>query len=404
MSERQENDLDRMLDQLPVATARTLGRALGGSDLSAEELIPLFSSEGDDEQALFATAHSLRIQAVGYVSTYVVNRNINFTNICYNHCRFCAYSRPRSSRESFSLTINEVVRQAREAHELGATEVCIQAGLSPDLDASFYPRLCRVIRKSIPEIHIHGCSPQEVVHWSRQAGSTIRDYLAELKDSGLNSLPGTSAEILDDDIRAAISPRRISSQEWIDVIGTAHSLGLRTSATIMYGHIEGARERCLHLLRLRDLQRRTGGFTELVPLSLISDPAKPERRRLKRAIGIKDVLKMHAIARLALAKDLPNIQVSWVKEGLEAAQVCLRSGANDLGGTLMNESISASAGAKNGELMRPGELRAAIRAAGFIPAQRDTLYRIRRQFDNPAEDPVDPLDKGQAVGHVQVQV
>ena len=389
-----EGDLDRRLDRLSLASARILSRALGGSDLSVEELTQLFSWKGADEQALFAAAHSFRIRLAGLISTYVVNRNINFTNICYNHCRFCAYSRPRSSGEAFSLTIDEVVRQAREAYELGATEVCIQAGLSPDLDASFYPRLCRMIHDSLPEIHIHGCSPQEVVHWSREAGKTIHEYLVELKDSGLNSLPGTSAEILDDGIRAAISPRRISTREWIEVIETAHALGVRTSATIMYGHIEGARERSLHLLQLRDLQRRTGGFTEFVPLSLVSaSPAGQARPfKLHRSLQANDVLKMHAIARLALGKDVANIQVSWVKEGLEVAQACLRDGANDLGGTLMNESISSSAGAKNGELKRPRELRAAIRAAGFIPAQRDTLYRVLRRFDDPAEDPVDPLD------------
>jgi len=383
------------LNRLPVETARILSQALDGSDLSADQLTSLFTLEGHAAEVLFQVANFLRMKVVGCLSTYVVNRNINFTNICYNHCRFCAYSRPESSREAFSLSIEEVVRRAEEAHELGATEVCIQAGLSPDLDASFYPQLCRTIRVSLPKIHIHGCSPQEVVHWSRDAGRTIREYLTELKDSGLNSLPGTSAEILDDDIRVTISPRRISTREWTKVIETAHSLGLRTSATIMYGHIEGLRERCLHLLHLRDLQRRTGGFTEFVPLSLVSDSTGPYRRRLKlnRSLGTSDVVKMHAIARLALGRDVLNIQVSWVKEGLEVAKACLCAGANDLGGTLMNESISSSAGAKNGELMRPGELRAAIRAVGFIPAQRDTLYRVLRQFDDPAEDPVDPLDK-----------
>ncbi len=384
------DDLNRSLGRLPVKTARILSRALGGSDLSAEELTSLFGLEGADAETLFSAAHFLRAQALGCVATYVVNRNINFTNVCYNHCHFCAYSRPRSSSEAFSLSVEEVLRLAAEAHGLGATEVCIQAGLSPDLDASFYPRLCRMIRDFLPDIHIHGCSPQEVVHWSRQAGRTIREYLVELKDSGLDSLPGTSAEILDDRVRTMISPRRISTEEWTGVIETAHSLGLRTSATIMYGHIEGPMKRALHLCLLRDLHRRTGGFTEFVPLSLVADSTR--QLKLKRSLGTSDVLKMHAIARLALGKDIPNIQVSWVKEGLEVAKACLRGGANDLGGTLMNESISSSAGAKNGELMRPCELRTAIREAGFIPAQRDTLYRILRRFDDPAADPVDPLD------------
>jgi len=384
------SELDRTVSGLSARTSGILDRALEGTDLSAEDLTWLLGLEGAEADALFAVAHFLRTEAVGCISNFVVNRNINFTNICYNHCRFCAYSRPKSSREAFSLPIEEVLRQAQEAHKLGATEVCIQAGLSPDLDASFYRRLCRMIRRSLPDLHIHGCSPQEVVHWSREVGRTVREYLTELKDAGLNSLPGTSAEILDDRIRAAISPRRISTREWTQVIETAHSLGLRTSATIMYGHIEGYRERALHLLHIRDLQRRTGGFTEFVPLSLVSD--SDGALGLTRSLSTSDVLKMHAVARLALGKDLKNIQVSWVKEGLEVAKACLRAGANDLGGTLMNESISSSAGAKNGELMRPCELRAAIRAAGFIPAQRDTLYRIVRRFDDPALDPVDPLD------------
>jgi len=389
-----EIELDRSLEWLPVETSKILRRALEGSDLSAEELTTLFALEGVASDALLATAHFLRTQAVGQICTYIVNRNINFTNICYNHCHFCAYSRPRSSGEAFSLSADEVLRLAKEAHELGATEVCIQAGLSPELDASFYPRLCRIIRKSLADIHIHGCSPQEVVHWSREAGRTIREYLSELKDSGLDSLPGTSAEILDDGIRAIISPRRLSTQEWTQVIETAHLIGLPTTATIMYGHIERPLFRARHLVHVRDLQRRTGGFTEFVPLSLVADATDAQGRpvRLNRALQITDVLKMHAIARLALQRDIPNIQVSWVKEGLETAKVCLRGGANDLGGTLMNESISSSAGATNGELKRPCELRAAIRAAGSVPAQRDTLYRILRRFDDPAEDPVDPLD------------
>ncbi|MFB3904353.1 MAG: 5-amino-6-(D-ribitylamino)uracil--L-tyrosine 4-hydroxyphenyl transferase CofH [Acidobacteriota bacterium] len=397
---RSESDLDRILTGLPLQTARVLSRALAGSDLSADDLMSLFALEGTEAEALFAVAHFQRIQGAGFISTYVVNRNINFTNICYNHCRFCAYSRSRFSPDAFSLSLDEILRQAEEAYRLGATEVCIQAGLSPDLDASFYPRLCRMIRESLPDIHIHGCSPQEVMYWSREAGRSMRDYLIELKDSGLNSLPGTSAEILDDDIRAMISPRRITTREWMDVVKTAHSLGLRTSATIMYGHVENPRERSLHLLRLRDLQRTSGGFTEFVPLSLVSDSngGRGRRLRLKRSIGNSDVFKMHAIARLALGKEVPNIQVSWVKEGVETAKACLRAGANDLGGTLMNESISSSAGAKNGELMRPCELRAAIRAAGFVPAQRDTLYRLIRRFDNPADDPIDPLDRSEPAG------
>jgi len=386
--------LETKLRSLPSATATVLDKALAGQDLDADDLTHLFGLNDLEVCALFATANLLKTRVHDRAATYVVNRNINFTNVCYNACRFCAYNRPRSSPEAFLMSAPEIARLALEARDLGATEVCVQAGLSPDLDSSFYPRLLHAIRDAAPDIHIHACSPQEEVYWSEKAGQSIRDYLIELKASGLDSLPGTSAEILVDPIRSAISPKRITTAKWLEVIQTAHSLGLPTTATIMYGHIESHRERALHLIQIRDQQRRSHGFTEFVPLSFIASSRQARRRNpLIRSVQTLDVLKMHAIARLALWKDIPNIQTSWVKEGLEIATLCLRVGANDLGGTLINESIAASAGANNGQMMRPCDLRTAIRTSGSTPAQRDTLYRILRSFEDPASDPIDPLDR-----------
>jgi 7,8-didemethyl-8-hydroxy-5-deazariboflavin synthase CofH subunit len=389
--------LDRAFAQ--ARDRRALGlleKALAGSDLDEYEVVLLFRLEGTDLAALFAAAHALRLSQAAEVTTYVVNRNINFTNICYNHCRFCAYSRPGSDPDAFFLGADEIVHRAEEAKALGATELCLQAGLAPDLEGSFYPQLCSVLRRSLPDMHIHAFSPQEIVSGARKAALAVPDYLEELKSAGLNSIPGTSAEILDDEIRLLLSPRRINVEEWTQVISSAHRAGLPSSATIMYGHIETSSHRARHLLKLRDLQRATGGFTEFVPLSLISmsgpPPVPGAGDRLLRRLTAQEVLKMHAIARLTLGRDLRNLQVSWVKEGRDLAQLCLRAGANDLGGTLIDERISSSAGGTNGPLMRPRELRRIIREAGFVPAQRTTLYEILRRFDDPAADPHEPLD------------
>ena len=339
------------------STGRILGRCLEGQDLVEEEITILFGASGIDYHALLATADELRRQRVGNIVTYVVNRNINFTNVCVKRCSFCAFSRTYRSDEGYYLPMPEILRRARQARDYGATEVCIQAGLPPDMQGDLYIRICRAVKEAVPELHIHAFSPEEILYGSQRSGIAIPQYLKELKDAGIGSLPGTSAEILDDEVRNRISPGRISTAQWIEVISSAHSLGIPTTSTIMYGHVETSLHCARHLLLLRDLQRQCGGFTEFVPLSFVHTEAPMFMEGLAKevrpgATGI-EVLRMHAISRLVLDRDIPNIQVSWVKEGLKLSQACLAAGANDLGGTLINESISTAAGSTHGQLVRP---------------------------------------------------
>src|SRR5881409_4372703 len=361
-----------------------LARALDGHEVSVEDGIALTRVEGRDLHALTLVADELRRQQAGDVVTYVVNRNINFTNVCIKHCTFCAFSRDHREEEGYFLPVAEVVRRAQEARDLGATEVCIQAGLPPKLDGRYYIDLTHAITAALPRLHIHAFSPEEVLYGSVRPGLPIREYLSELKAAGLGTLPGTSAEILDQAIRDRISRGRITVDQWVEVITTAHALGIRTTSTIMYGHVETPAHWVRHMALLRDIQKDTGGFTEFVPLSLIHQEAPMYRRGLvpdvrQGATGI-EVVKLHALARLMLGASLRNIQSSWVKEGPKLAQLLLDAGANDLGGTLINESISTSAGAQYGQLVGPAELRRLVRDAGRIPAQRDTLYAIVQTY------------------------
>jgi 7,8-didemethyl-8-hydroxy-5-deazariboflavin synthase CofH subunit len=287
------------------------------------------------------------------------------------------------------------VRRAREAWDLGATEVCIQAGLPPKLDGRFYIDLTRALKSALPGMHLHAFSPEEVLYGSVRSGLPIKDYLSELKDAGLGTLPGTSAEILDQAIRDRIARGRITVDQWVEVITTAHALGIRTTSTIMYGHVETPAHWVRHMALLRDIQKDTGGFTEFVPLSLIHSEAPMYSKNLVEGVrpgatGV-EVIRMHALARVMLGPVLRNIQASWVKEGPKLAQALLGAGANDLGGTLINESISTSAGASYGQLVGPAELRRWIRDAGRVPAERDTLYRIVREYKD-GDDPRTELD------------
>ena len=375
---------------------RILGGLLDGGELSVEEGLRLAEVSGRDFQALTLVADEMRRRQAGDVVTYVVNRNINFTNVCIKHCTFCAFSRDHREEEGYFLPMDEVVRRALEAWEMGATEVCIQAGLPPKLDGSYYLDLCRAIKAAVPEMHLHAFSPEEILYGSTRSGMPIPEYLGVLKQAGLGTLPGTSAEILDQEIRDVIARGRITVEQWVEVITSAHAQGIRTTSTIMYGHVERPDHWIRHMNLLRSIQKDTGGFTEFVPLSLIHQEAPMYRRGLvpgvrPGATGI-EVVKMHALARLFLGPTFRNIQASWVKEGPKLAQCLLAAGANDMGGTLINESISTSAGAGYGQLVPPAELRRLIRDAGRIPAQRSTEYELVRVYGAEEDTEDSPLD------------
>src|SRR5215510_508857 len=377
-----------LLDKIDPALRAILARALEGQEISWHDGLRLCQTNGTEFQATIAAADELRRRQVGEIVTYVINRNINFTNVCVKHCGFCAFSRTYRSEQGYLLPLNEILRRVGEAAEMGATEVCIQAGLPPDMDGNFYVELTAAVKKNFPDVHIHAFSPEEVLYGATRSGTSIHDYLAELKAAGLGSLPGTSAEILDQEIRDVISPGRITVEQWIDVITTAHSLGIPTTSTIMYGHLETTAHWVKHMNLLRDIQHDTHGFTEFVPLSMIHQEAPMYHHRLVDRLrpgpSGTEVVKMHAVARLMLGASFKNIQSSWVKEGPRLAQYLLTAGANDVGGTLMNESISTSAGAQYGQLVGPRELRRLIRDAGRTPAQRKTNYDLLKVFS--AED------------------
>jgi 7,8-didemethyl-8-hydroxy-5-deazariboflavin synthase CofH subunit len=395
MSTGDAGNLGGALDGAAPTVRRILARALDGAEVSAADGLTLATARGRDLGALTAAADELRRRQVGDVVTFVVNRNVNFTNVCIKHCTFCAFSRDHRQEEGYFLPVEEVVRRAQEAWDLGATEVCIQAGLPPKLDGRHYIDLCRALKRALPELHLHAFSPEEVLYGSIRSGLSIRDYLAELKAAGLGTLPGTSAEILDQEVRDRIARGRITVEQWIEVITTAHRLGIRTTSTIMYGHVETPAHWVRHLTLLRAIQQDTGGFTEFVPLSLVHSEAPMWSKRL--VPGVRpgatgaEVVVMHALARVLLGASIRNIQASWVKEGPKVAQILLDAGANDLGGTLINESISTSAGAAYGQLVPPGELKRLVRDAGRVPAQRDTVYQVLRRYDGP-EDEASPLD------------
>ena len=389
-----QNSLDALLSGVTPAVGHILDRALAGEDITVEEATRLFDASGTDLLVMTAAADYLRKTTVGDVVTYVVNRNINFTNVCVKACGFCACSRGHLREEGYFLPLEEVIQRAREARELGATEVCVQAGLAPGIDGWYYVKLCKAIKEALPELHIHGFSPEEVLNGSTLTGVSVRDYLSALKDAGVGSLPGTSAEILVDEVRDQISPGRIPTAKWVELIQTAHALGIPTTSTIMYGHIENSHHKAVHLEILRDIQKRTGGITEFVPLSFVYEETPIYHR--KRIPGLRtgasgaEVMKMYAVSRLMLNKWIPNLQVSWVKEGPKLSQISLMAGANDFGGTLINESISTAAGAGYGQLMKPSQFRNMIREMGRIPAERSTTYNRIRIFESE-ENPVDLL-------------
>ncbi len=391
----QVENLGAIIGGIRPETAAVLDRALSGEDITSEEAVVLFGAEGQEYNAMVMTADELRRRTVGDIVTYVVNRNINFTNVCIKGCGFCAFSRDFREDEGYLLPTEEIIRRAKEAWDYGATEVCVQAGLPPKMEGDLYIRLCEALKKELPDMHIHGFSPEEVLYGSIRSEWTIRQYLTELKAAGVGSLPGTSAEVLDQELRDKISPGRITVDQWTEVITTAHELGIPTTSTVMFGFLETPIQLAKHMDLIRGIQQQTGGITEFVPLSFVHTEAPMFMKGLVDDVrpgptGI-EVIKMHAIARIMLNNWIPNIQASWVKEGPRMSQLLLTAGVNDLGGTLINESISTAAGAQHGQLMRPSEFRRMIRQAGRIPAERYTTYKTRRVFSDTDQE-LDPLD------------
>jgi FO synthase subunit 2 len=343
---------------------------------------------------------------VGENVTYVVNRNINFTNVCIKRCGFCAFSRDFRQEEGYFLPTEEILRRAKEAWRLGATEICIQAGLPPKMDGSLYIEICRAIKKELPDIHIHAFSPEEVLYGALRSEVSVEEYLRMLKEAGVGSLPGTAAEILDQKMRDQISPGRISAKDWIRVVKLAHSLHIPTTSTVMYGHVESSLHKARHLEVLKEIQKGTHGFTEFVPLSFVHNEAPMYNNdnnknnhyngampNMRPGPSGNEVMKMHAVSRIMLNGYINNIQVSWVKEGARMSQLLLAAGANDFGGTLMNESISTAAGAQYGQLMKPKYLHSIIREAGRVPAQRTTLYTLIKVFGPEPRESESSLDK-----------
>ncbi|HEY3911406.1 MAG TPA: bifunctional FO biosynthesis protein CofGH [Stellaceae bacterium] len=359
--------------------AAILDRAAAGEGLSEGEIVQLFQARGPAFAEVCRAADELRRRVNGDTVSYVVTRNINYTNVCYFRCQFCAFSKGKLSENlrgrPYDLDLPEIRRRVEEAWERGATEVCLQGGIHPEYTGATYLSVCRAIKEAVPDIHIHAFSPLEIWQGAKTLGRTLSEFLAELKEAGLSSLPGTAAEILDDEIRAIICPDKIKTAEWLQVMEAAHEVGLRATTTVMYGHVDRYEHWARHLLRIRALQARTGGFTEFVPLPFV--PMETPiylKGRARRGATWREAVLMHAVARLALHPLITNIQTSWVKMGSGGAAFCLDAGANDLGGTLMNESITRAAGAVHGQEMPPEAMEALIRGLGRIPRQRTTLY------------------------------
>ncbi|MGI8719609.1 MAG: 5-amino-6-(D-ribitylamino)uracil--L-tyrosine 4-hydroxyphenyl transferase CofH [Nitrososphaeraceae archaeon] len=391
--------LESILRDIDPVISDILNQSLDSKNISIKQAIELFQTRGTEMIMTAIVADNLRRKAVGDNVTFVINRNINFTNVCIKRCGFCAYSRDFRNEESYFLPTEEVVRRAKEAWNLGATEICIQAGLPPKMDGFLYVDICKAIKKELPNIHIHAFSPEEIMYGSYRSGLSVKEYLRMLKESGLGSLPGTAAEILDQDVRDLISPGRITVADWINVITTAHKLKIPTTSTIMYGHVETMEDRAKHLDLLRSIQKQTNGFTEFVPLSFVHKEAPMYNNNLVKGIAPgptgQDVIKMHAISRIMLNNFINNIQVSWVKEGAKMAQLLIEAGVNDFGGTLINESISTSAGSEFGQLMRPKEIRSLIQSVGRVPAQRNSVYGIIKVYDGINDENESLLDSAE---------
>jgi FO synthase len=384
----------------PVASA--LAQVHAGAELDEDGVTALFEARGADLGAVLDAADALRREVCGDEVSYVVTRNVNYTNVCYFRCGFCAFSKGKLAANlrgaPYVVPLEEIVRRAREAWDRGAVEICLQGGIHPAFTGETYLEICAAVKEALPDLHVHAFSALEVWQGAATLGLPLDDYLERLRDVGLASLPGTAAEILDDGVRRTLCPDKVTTGQWLEVHDAAHRVGLRSTTTIMYGSVEGPRSWARHLLELRDQQRRSGGYTEFVPLPFVHMEAPIFLKgRARPGPTYREALLMHAVGRLALHPWITNVQASWVKLGIEGAQASLRAGANDLGGTLMNESISRAAGAAHGQEMPPERMEEAIRAIGRVPRQRTTLYgtpgaeRTRHSYGAPPlREPLNP--------------
>jgi FO synthase len=365
--------------RVPDDLAAILDRAFAGDDLGEADVVRLFRARGEELDAVTHAADTLRRDVNGDTVTFVVNRNINYTNVCYFRCQFCAFSKGKLSENlrgrPYDLPLEEIQRRAVEAWERGGTEVCMQGGIHPDYTGQTYLDIVAAVREAVPEMHVHAFSPLEVWQGASTLGLTLDEFLRSLRAAGLGTLPGTAAEILDDEVRRVICADKITTAQWLQVMETAHAVGFRTTATIMFGHVDAPRHWARHLLRIRELQRMTGGFTEFVPLPFVHREAPMYLKgNARRGPTFREAVLVHAVSRLVLHPHVTNIQASWVKLGHDGVKAVLGAGVNDLGGTLMNESITRAAGAEHGQETPPAAMRALIESAGRRAAQRTTLY------------------------------
>ncbi len=372
----------QILGSIKPEIKQILKKSLNGVEISSKEALKLLKVDGKEFSALQFVADQICYEKKENQVTFIINRNINFTNICYQQCKFCSFSLPANNNDAFLLSIDDISEKIINAKETECSEVCIQGGINPDLKFDYYLDLLKMVKKIDDKIHIHAFSPQEIYYMSKLYGNSIENTLITLKNAGLDSIPGTAAEILVDKIREIICPNKITTSQWIEIISIAHNLGIPTTSTIMYGHIEDLSDRIKHLEVLRNIQKETNGFTEFVPLPFIKENpilSNLENYPLKHRYGMDD-LKLFSVARLFFNNYIDNIQCSWVKLGPNFAQVSLNYGVNDFSGTLMEENISKSAGSEYGEYLSPDEMIKIIRSAGKKPAQRDTLYNIIKYY------------------------